>query len=448
LRHRAGILPGWLTVTGDGMTALSSQNPWFHKWLVFGAVSLAFFFVNFSTFASLGVVLFTMIKDLHWSNTAAGWSFSFLGLSCGLASPLPALTMKWIGGRATMGIGTVLLVVGFFLASISHSLAVFDVAIILVGTGFTFVGNVPGVFWIAAWFGRGSPRVIGIYMMLGAAGAALAPPVVNAIASEGGWRLHWRLMAIVAALVGGACLALVGNRRADSKSSEPTETARPTVEPPTAVEQKSGWTTRQAMFTWQSLLIAAAHVATMISVTTTHSMVVSHLVKLGSSSAAGSLALAAISLTAVLIKAVTGYLCERFRPKSVIAVGLLLQASGNAMLAFADTPALQFIAAVAFGAGWGLSIVAGMVLPLDFFGGLTGPRVLSIIALLTTFAAAGPIGAGMIADHFGTFTPVFVLFAGLQLVVAVPIFMMRRPVSKEVRLEEQGADLVRTAEAV
>jgi MFS family permease len=181
------------------------------------------------------------------------------------------------------------------------------------------------------------------------------------------------------------------------------------------------------MFTAQALLIAAAHVATMMSVTTTHSMVVSHLVKLGSSSAAGSLALSAISVTAVLVKAVTGYLCEAFPAKTVIGVGLLLQAAGNVLLSFADSPLAQFTAAIAFGAGWGLSIVAAMVLPLEYFGGLTGPRVLSIIALLTTLGAAGPIGAGMIADAVGTFAPVFIIFAGLQLAVAVPIFLMRRP---------------------
>jgi MFS family permease len=411
------------------MTALLPERLWFHKWLVFGAVSLAFFFVNFSTFASLGVVLFTMVKDLHWSYKAAGFSFSLLGLSCGLASPLPAMTMKWIGGRATMGVGTVLLVAGFFLASISQTLAVFDIAIVLVGSGFTFVGNVPGVFWIAAWFEGGAARMIGIYMMIGAAGAALAPPVVNAIAVHAGWRLHWQIMAILAAVVGGACLALVGNRRVNGGAEDSGAAAPAKAAAPASREPGGEWTTREAMLTPQALLIAAAHVATMISVTTTHSMVVSHLAKLGSPSEAGAFVLSAVSITAVLVKAGTGYLCEKFPAKSVIATGLLLQALGNVLLANADTPFLQSVAAIAFGAGWGLSIVAAMILPLDYFGGLTGPRVLAIIALLTTFGATGPIGAGLIADRFGTFAPVFIIFAGLQLAIAVPTFIMRRPVA-------------------
>ena len=69
------------------------------KWLVLVAVSLIFFFLNGATFASLGVVLFSMIKDLHWSQTAAGVSFSLLGIACGVASPLPALLLKRIGLR-------------------------------------------------------------------------------------------------------------------------------------------------------------------------------------------------------------------------------------------------------------------------------------------------------------------------------------------------------------
>ncbi len=56
----------------------------FDKWAVFGAVSLAFCFLNLATFTSLGVVLFTMAGELQWSMTAAAFSFSLLGIACGL----------------------------------------------------------------------------------------------------------------------------------------------------------------------------------------------------------------------------------------------------------------------------------------------------------------------------------------------------------------------------
>ena len=105
------------------------------KWLVLVAVSLIFFFLNGATFASLGVVLFSMIGELHWSQTAAGFSFSLLGIACGLSSPLPAILMKRIGGRWTMVLGAAVLALGFLLAGLTHGLVVFYLATTLLGIG-------------------------------------------------------------------------------------------------------------------------------------------------------------------------------------------------------------------------------------------------------------------------------------------------------------------------
>ena len=71
------------------MSLASPRNTSIDRWIVFGATALPYFLVNFATFASLGVVLFSMAKELGWSMTAAGFSFSLLGLACGLSSPCP-----------------------------------------------------------------------------------------------------------------------------------------------------------------------------------------------------------------------------------------------------------------------------------------------------------------------------------------------------------------------
>jgi len=105
------------------------------------------------------------------------------------------------------------------------------------------------------------------------------------------------------------------------------------------------------------------------------------------------------------------------------------------MLAFAATPALQYGSAVIFGTGWGLAYVAGTIALLNFFGGITGSRILSIVWLLTSVAAAGPIAAGMIADRYGTFAPIFLVYAVLLLSLATPILLMRRPVNRTAEVE-------------
>lgn len=433
------------------MSDFAQHDQRLNKWLVFGAVSLVFFFLNLSTFTSLGVVLYSMVAELHWSLTAAGFSFAFLGLACGLSSPLAALAMKWFGGRTTICFGSVLLLLGFFIASVSHSVLMFYGAMVFLGVGYSLAGNVPAIYLISGWFERGSARIIGLYLMLGALGAAFGPPIVEAIVSgSGGWRGHWQVMAITAAAVGAVCFALVRDAKprltADASAEE-----RSTGIAKTGIAAATGWSPKQAVFTPQFRLIAAAMAATMFCVTTNSSVAVNHLVKLGATPNAAAYVLSAIAITATIVKAVAGRMCENIAPKYIVAAGLVLQAVGSLMLAFADTTVLQYASALIFGTGWGFTYVAGTVVLLDYFGGTTGSKILSIVWFLVSVAAAGPIAAGMIADRYGTFAPIFILYAGMLSVLAIPIFMMRRPVGQasiSAPPEELEAGLVGSVEAV
>jgi MFS family permease len=392
---------------------------------VFAAASLAFFFLNMATFAALAVVLFTMVAELHWSYTAAGFSFSLLGLACGLSSPLPALSMRWAGGRITMCIGALMLVAGFILASLSQGIIAFYVAMTLLGLGYSFAGNVPGVYLISGWFKRGASRIIGFYMMLGALGAAVGPRLVLMIVNWVGWRGQWQVMAAVAAALGVICFALVRDPQGLAAAGASLKgDAHP------AAPGMREWDPRKAVFTPQFALIACAMIATMAGVTTNNSILVNHLAKLGGTAVTASYILGGIGLVATFVKALSGWLSEKMPPSIIVATGLTLQSAGHVMLAFAATPLLQYGAVFVFGTGWGLAFVAGTIVLLDYFGSLTGSKILSVVWLLTSAAAVGPIAAGAIADAFGTFAPIFLIYAILLLVLAVPILLMRRPVNR------------------
>jgi MFS family permease len=379
------------------------------KWLVFGAVSLAFFFLNLATFTSLGVVLFTMEAELHWSITSAVFSFTFLGLACGLTSPLPGMTMRTWGGRRTVCVGALLLAIGFFLASISHSLLMFYLAMTFLGAGYSFSGNVPAIYLIAGWFEGSAARMIGVYMMLGAAGAAIGPPIVETIVRLGGWRGHWQAMAGIAAAIGVLSFAFVR----DAKTPQ--------------AERKAG-DLRRAMFSPQFLLIAGVMTATMACVTTNSSVAINHLVKLGDSPSEAAFVLGAIGAIATLVKFGSGWLCEIMKPVTVTAIGLLMQAAGMFIFGFADSTVLQYTSAAIFGTGWGLSYVAGTVVLLEYFGRDIGSQLLSFVWFIVSVAAAGPIAAGLIADNYGTFAPIYVLYGGMMMILSIPIFLMRPPI--------------------
>jgi MFS family permease len=398
------------------------------KWLVLVAVSLIFFFLNGATFASLGVVLFSMIKDLHWSQTAAGVSFSLLGIACGVASPLPALLLKRIGSRRVVVLGGTCLAAGFWLAFAASGLPLFYLAMIFLGLGYALAGNIPGVYLIATWFPQTSSRVIGFYLMLGAAGNVVGPPLVAAVvAASHSWRFNWFLMGIAAVCITFLCLLFVRDAPGTTASADQqgsVATPGSTVLHPPVL----AWRDREALLTRQFLLVAVSMTLTVAGITTNSSVTVMHLVHLGTTPAFAAFILSLVALVATLAKGVAGRLSENIRPSRVLAAGLVLQSIGDVAFSTGGSPLGDYVFACAFGVGWGFSYVAANLVLLEYFGREVGARILSVVWMLSTLAAAGPVAAGMIADHFGTFSPIFVVYAVLLIALALPIFIMRTPV--------------------
>lgn len=395
-----------------------------NRWSVLAALSLIFFFLNGATFASLGVVLFSMIADLHWSQTAAGFSFSLLGIACGLASPLPALLMRRQGCRRVVVLGGLCLAAGFGLAFAAHGLPDFYAAMILLGAGYALAGNIPGVYLIATWFPSQSARMIGVYFMLGAAGNVVGPALVAAeVAATGDWRFNWLLMGLLAAACTLLCLLFLRD------APGPATAAGAAADAP-APAPLIAWRDREAVGTVQFVLVAAATTLTVAGITTNSSVAVTHLVRLGATPAFAAFILSLVALVATLSKGVAGRLSEGLPPAQLLAAGLLLQACGDVAFAAGGSRTAAFLFAVLFGIGWGLSFVAANLVLLDYFGREVGARILSIVWLVSTCAAAGPLAAGIVADRLGTFSPVFLVYAGLLALLAVPAWRMRAPLQK------------------
>ena len=391
------------------------------KWWVLAAVSLMFFFVTGSTFSSLGIVLFTMAGELHWSMAEAGASFSVLGIACCLASPLPAPLMRRIGSRLTLFAAGLTLACGFGLAYGAQNLWVFYAAMALLGIGFTLGANIPGVFLLAGWFPQRAARMIGIYLMFGAFGGVVAPPLVQTlVAAGGGWRVHWLVMLALAA--GLAVFCLIAVRDADSAAP-----SRSGDLPPDASSEPHRWVYRQALATPQFLILALAMIVTQTTVTTLHSAAVPHLTRLGATAEFAALMLSLQALLATLAKGLAGSLAERFDPRVALVGGLIVHAVGLFLLGNAKTHMLGYLFALTFGLGWGSVYLAVTVLMLRYFGRECGTTLMSTVWLLTGFAAAGPALAGLLADRFGTFAPVFDACGVLLVPVALAALMMGAP---------------------
>jgi MFS family permease len=404
--------------------------------LIMIVASLGFFFVTATTFTSLGYVLYTMVADLGWSQAAAGMSFSFLGLACGLSSPLAPMMMKWIGTRLTMFLGGVVLGVGFLLAATVHGIWVFFIATTFMGVGFSLIAPSPAVYLLATWFPNTASRMIGFYFMAGAFGGVVGPLVVGAIVSTtGSWRVHWMVMSIAAFVVGLISLATIKDAVritavADVKNAGLTEKTTNT--------EVALWTVRQALMSRSFLLLALAMMIVQTVVTTMHSSLVAHVASLGHGPTPGALAMSLLALMGTLTKGVTGALSEKINPKILLVWGLALQGAAMVLLSVSVVPGWAYVAALLFGVGWGLSWLSAHVLLLRYFGGTIAGDMVAMATMATTFAVVGPLVAGWSADNTGSFVPVFLIFAGLLALAVVVTALFLRPPTLRAAAQSTG----------
>ena len=381
-------------------------------WLVLTAVTVVLLFGSGTTFPSMGIPLFAMAEEFHWSQTASGAAFLALGVVCAATSLGPMVLIPRIGGRWTVVCGTLILAAGFLLASVATSLATFYAAAALFGVAFSLVANASGTYLIANWFGERAGRTIGLYMMVGSLGGAVMPPIAGALtASQGGWRFYWLAMAAVAVLIAILCALFIREPpsvAADSSKSLPSK----------------GWGYRAFLGAPQFLILAAAMVGTQFCTITVSAVAVPHFANSGWSAEYAARILGLQGLVGSIATGVSGWLTERYEPKRILAAGLLLEAAGTLLLAFADHLWMTYMFVPVFGIGWSVTSLAVTVLLIRCFGSRSGTAALSTIWMLAGFATAGPSIAGLMADLTGGFVAPLSLFGLLLLPVALAAIMM------------------------
>jgi MFS family permease len=367
--------------------------------LVLIAASTILFFGQGTTFSSMGIALFAMVAEFHWSEAGAGGAFLALGLICAATSLAPMLLIPRIGGRWTMVAGALILAAGFLLAAATENLPTFYVAAGLFGLAFSLVANATGTYLVATWFGARSPRMIGIYLMVGSLGGAVGPPVTSAlIATGGGWRFYWLAMAGAALVLAAMCAGFI--REAPS-----AEVPGPAGGLSDHAPRTTEWGFRGFLRTPQFAVAALAMVATQACVIMVSSVAAPHMVQLGWSEGFAADLLGLQGLVGTAATGVAGWLTERRDPKLALAAGLLAEALGMLLLAYAHGLLISYAFVVAFGIGWGVASLAVTVLLIRYFGDIAGTAALSTIWLFAGASTASPYVAGKIDDLTGSFVP-------------------------------------------
>jgi MFS family permease len=387
---------------------------------VLAALSLLYFLLMASTFNSLGQVLPSMVPDLGMDWAQAGFGFTLLGIACGVASLLPAMTVRRIGVSLTLGIGALLLFAGFVALAETRSVLVYHVGATLLGLGFCFCGTVPSVHVISTMFERRS-TALGVYFTSGSLGAVFGPVffyVVSELAH--GWRSYWVICGVASLVVGGlAMLATRGGGRA--LKEEAAIDAAPDF---------SQWTVRAALATPQFWMIVAAYTGCLLVNTTVHSFAFQHLMEHGQTKASATVLISIAALVGAIAAAAAGLIGEKVdgRRLSMLSLGAL--AITSATLGIGEGSIALGAFAVSMGVGLGFSYVSTAVLMRDYFGGRASLELYSVMTWVSTSAAIGPGIGGIVRDRTGSFSSVFMAIAAIDIVLLLGMAAMRRPVAR------------------
>ncbi len=389
--------------------------------LLVAALSLLFFLITATTFASLGVLLPAMIAEFSWSWTTAGLGFTVLALATGVFSPVAAGALDRLGARGLYAAGGAVMAAGFSLMAAATGVTLYLAAAALIGAGFALLANVAGTYLV----GRAAPAkrrslLIGAYLAAGGAGGVLGPLMANAGAAD--WRGYWAVSALAVALMSAIVAAL-------TKGVAPVEAEE--AAPQTDEIIKAQWRPRAAMKTPAFAIIAAALTVAYFCGVTVSTWSVAHLQKLGLAPAFAVGMLSLYALANALSRAAGGVLVKIVSAKALLIAALCGNVIGMSALAFATTAPVAIAFALFDGFAFGMALFATTALIIDYFGLRNSPALLGAVNLAATAAMLGPTIAGSAADRWGGFAPIFLVYAGAALFAAAVVALMKRPEARK-----------------
>ncbi|HEX7760084.1 MAG TPA: MFS transporter [Caulobacteraceae bacterium] len=383
---------------------------------------MIFFVVSAGAFSSIGVVLPSMVRELRWNWQEAGVGFTYLGIACGFASLVPAVLIRWIGVRATMAIGTAILVVGFGLEAATHSVTTYLIGTTLIGLAFALVSTVPGSHVLTGLFQRRS-TVLGAYFTIGALGGVAGPQVYVLVnAATHGWRGYWLVFAAAAVLAGLFAVLTSPGKGAPHVDALPEQAG-----PVKMFRELRDPAVRQALMTPQYYVIVGAYTTYLLINTTAHGFAIQHLIERGVGSTAAAAMFSVEALIGATVSSIGGLIGEKVAPKRLLIIALVGTTLGMAGLAEARGFLLMSVFALGLGVGFGLSFVSSTMLLLRYFGPRPYLELYSVMCLLSTAAALGPAYGGHVRDVLGSFSEVFWACSIITAVMLVATIFLKPP---------------------
>ena len=368
----------------------------------------AMVFLTMGTRQSIGLFLKPVTSDLGSNRESFALAVAAHNLVLGL--PLAAMAADRLGPRRVVAVAGFLMGAGLLIASRADGMGVFGVSLALLfgvavsGSSFVVVIGAVGKAVPAhrQSFGFGfvtAGASIGMFAMV---------PLVQIMIDGFGWRGAMALLGIVAvAVIGAASRLLPADEHGGVHQAAATESLAAAV--------GRAFRNRNYVLLTTGFFVCGFHVAFIAS------HLPAYLTDEGLSDRTAAIALSLVGLFNIAGSLAAGWLGDRYRRRTLLAVLYLLRAV--VMTIFLLTP-LTTVSALAFGATMGLLWLSTVPLTSGLVAALFGPRYLTtlfgIVFLSHQFGAfLGVWLGGRVYDETGGYGPVWTVAVGLAVGAAL-----------------------------
>ena len=421
----------------------------FYGWPLLGVLCLIYFTgFGLTMFAAVSALPF-MLSEFGWTRATGSALISVMFITMGFCGPLSALAIRRFGARATMLLGTSFIIVGGGIAAVAVNILTFYFALgLLLGAGQSLLAAVAVLQIISNWFVQRRALAYGLVMSAGGIAALVSAPLSAAIAEwAGDWRNIWYFSMIAHVIVAILVLVFV-YERPEHVGLEPDGGQVPAPQPDqSAITSGSvyrtltDWTYSDAVRSpvfW--VITLAASVGTLGS-TIVNSQLILHLSDLGVATIFAASLLGLTGLSGVIGRLSSGVIGDKFEPRLIIGIGLVLQASAIALLLVPYRDEVMYVFAIMYGVGFGMILVAMAATLANYFGKTSYGSLIALTGLVScVIGAVGPVAAGLIKDLTGSYSSIFQGFCVIGLVMAGIVFLTKPPSAQDKRSTVLDAD--------
>lgn len=401
-------------------------------------ILVATFFCLF-IYAGCGFYAFSLFvrplqADFGWGRGEINAAFTILFLVSGVASPFIGKVVDRYGARRVISIGAAIVGLGFILLSVMSNLWHFYVVYAVIGVGITAIGQVPTSAIVSNWFEKRRGLVIGVMSTgIGIGGFALAPLVGGYIIPSFGWRISYRVLAMLAWVLIIPLTLLVMKTRPADMGLYPD--GRQAPDAMTGAEASfstaKGLTLRMALATSAFWLICISFLLNQFSQIGLVQSQVPHLEDIGFPVVTAATALGFVGLASAIGKFGFGWLCDRIPAKYACSIGLGFMLTGLIIfmnIKLTSPLAMVWLYAFTTGLGSGSWLPTMSMLISTNFGLVAYGTIFGVVALFQNLGmAVSPLMAGYMYDTMNTYHLAFIIFLVLFGIAILAMLAVRRP---------------------